>query len=428
VLFAEAGFKVTGVDIDERKIKMINAGKSPLPDLNMAKKVRKLVSAKRLYATTHIAAGVGDADIIIIAVPTPITDTKEPDLKHIISAATWISATLKKGQLVILESTTYPGTTEEVLQPILERSGLKAGKDFGIAYCPERYNPGDKVHTPDKVARIVAGITDEWGKVALKLYKTIVTGNVVKLVKNIKTAEAAKIIENIQRDLNVALMNELALIFERMNIDVYDVIEAASTKWNFMRFNPGPGVGGHCLPVDPYYLTHKARELGYHPQVILAGRSVNDFMPLHVAKLAIEGLNDCGKPVKGSKIAILGVAYKPDVGDVRESPAYYLIKELKKLGALCRIHDPLVSDDDCNSLFNLKPVDLSKCLQNADCTIIVTDHTELKKNLSLKKLKKLMAKKAVLIDTRNIFNPSEVINAGFIYKGIGRCATSAIPG
>lgn len=251
VFFAQNGFNVIGVDIDSKKVDIINSAISPLADLDLDEQIENLVQKKKLLATINTKSAVLDSDIILIIVPTPVTEAKEPDLSYIKSAAEDISKSLRKGHLVVLESTTYPGTTEEVLQHILEKNGLKAGVDFGLGYCPERYNPGDAEHTLENVARIVGGITPEWGMIARDLYQNIIKEPVTQ-VKDIKTAEAAKIIENIQRDLNIALMNELALIFERMDIDIMGVIEAASTKWNFGKYLPGPGVGGHCLPVDPY--------------------------------------------------------------------------------------------------------------------------------------------------------------------------------
>jgi len=248
-------------------------------------------------------------------VPTPITKSKEPDLKYVKSATEIVGNNLKKGAVVVLESTVYPGVTEEIVKPILEKkSGMKCGADFKIGYSPERINPSDEAHTLDKITKIVAGMDDETTEILADLYGLIT--NVYK-AKDIKTAEAAKVIENIQRDLNIALMNELAIIFHKMGLDTKAVLEAASTKWNFHRYSPGL-VGGHCIPVDPYYLVYKAKELGYHPQVILAGRAINDYMPKHVAEMAIKGLNEAGKVIKGSKVLIMGLTYKENVPDTRE--------------------------------------------------------------------------------------------------------------
>lgn len=301
VNFAENGFSVIGVNRTQSKVDLINAGGCYLTDLNLDERVKRLVELRKLTATIDTAEATRKSDVIIITVPTPITADKRPDLSFIISAGHAIAQGLSPESLVVLESTVFPGVVDDVLKPILEESGLKAGVDFGLAYCPERYNPGDADHNIRDVVRIVGGITPEWAEATAQLYKS--NAKDVVVVKNIRTAEAAKVIENIQRDLNIALMNELALIFERLHIDIMDVIKAASTKWNFNVYYPGAGVGGHCLPVDPYYLVHKAEELGYHSQVITAGRAINDFMPLHVVQLLVDALNEQERAVNGSKIA-----------------------------------------------------------------------------------------------------------------------------
>lgn len=413
VFFAEKGFDVIGVDINKDKIHMITSGISPLKDLNLDDNIKVLVEKNKLTATTNTISAVAESDIILIIVPTPITEAKEPDLSFVKIAAEDISKSLRKGQLVILESTTYPGTTEEVLQPILEKSGLIAGVDFGLAYCPERYNPGDPEHTLENVARVVGGITPKWAEITQLLYQNIIKETVIQ-VKNIKTAEAAKIIENIQRDLNIALMNELALIFERMDIDVIEVIEAASTKWNFNKYYPGPGVGGHCLPVDPYYLTKRALELGYHAQVILAGRKVNDDMPLHVYELVQDGLNEIGKALKNSNIVVLGAAYKPNTADLRNSPSEILVKKLKNQGANVSIIEPNVSD---NEIFGCLSISLDDFRTNfPDCTVLMVNHKEFK-NIDLRGMK--ANGNVVLVDGCRSMNPKNIIDAGFIYRGIG---------
>ncbi len=309
VSFAEKGFRVIGADKNSEIVDQINKGGCHLKDLNLDERVKKVVHDKKLTATSDTAEATRKSDAILIIVPTPVTPDKRPDLRPVISAGEDIAKGLGKNKLVVLESTVYPGVTEDILNPVLESSGLKAGADFGLAHCPERYNPGDSKHTIADVVRVVGGITPEWAEVTKQLYKHIVKD--VFIVKDIKTAEAAKVIENIQRDLNIALMNELALIFERMNIDVMDVIKAASTKWNFNVYYPGAGVGGHCLPVDPYYLVKKAEELGYHARVITAGRAVNDYMPVHMFELLVDALNECERAVKNSKIVVLGFSYNP---------------------------------------------------------------------------------------------------------------------
>jgi UDPglucose 6-dehydrogenase/UDP-N-acetyl-D-galactosamine dehydrogenase len=276
--------KTIGFDVDNEKIRLLNNDKANI-EFTADPSLIKL------------------ADFVIVAVPTPVTKSKEPDLRYVKSAAEIVGKNLKRGATVVLESTVYPGVTEEIVKHVLEReSKMKCGIDFYIGYSPERINPGDDAHALTKLTKIVAGMNEETTDVLAELYGLIT--NVYK-AKDIKTAEAAKVIENIQRDLNIALMNELAIIFNKMGLDTKSVLEAAGTKWNFQSYKPGL-VGGHCIPVDPYYLVYKAKELGYHPQVILAGRAINDYMPKHVAEMAIKGLNEVGKVIKGSKVVIMG--------------------------------------------------------------------------------------------------------------------------
>ena len=322
--------KVIGYDVDEEKVKELN-GENKDENLRF----------------TMDESKIGEADFVLIAVPTPVTKFKEPDLSFVKSAAKTVGKNLKKGAIVVLESTVYPGVTEEVVKPILEEaSGLKCGADFKIGYSSERINPGDDEHTLNKITKVVAGMDEETTEILAELYGLITT---VYRAKDIRTAEAAKVIENIQRDLNIALMNELAIIFHKMGLDTKAVLEAASTKWNFHRYSPGL-VGGHCIPVDPYYLVYKAKELGYHPQVILAGRAINDYMPKHVAEMAIKGLNEVGKVIKGSKVLIMGLTYKENVPDTRESPVREMVKELKEFGIEVYGCDPLLSREKLEGL------------------------------------------------------------------------------
>ncbi len=418
VFFGEQGFDVIGADVDKEKVRLIRNGNCSSPELKLKERVRKLLSQEKLDVTSEISDAVAGSDVIIIVVPTPITRMKQPDLSYIISAGQDTASGLDRGKLVVLESTTFPGTCEELLIPILETSGLKAGKDFGLAYCPERYNPGDQEHTLDKVARIVGAVDSEWGEITQELYQSIIQEK-VEVVKDLKTAEAAKIIENIQRDLNIALFNELALIFQRMDIDVISVIEAASTKWNFIKYYPGPGVGGHCLPVDPYYLTHKAMELGYHPQLILAGRAINDNMPFYVVELIIDGLNELAKPIKDSKITILGVAYKANTSDIRETPAKPIIETLKDMKANVFVHDPYVDSAEVKSAFNVENSSLEDALKDSDCIVLHTFHKSFE-NLQITEIKEKMKDCGLIVDTQHAFSPGDVIKSGLKYRGIGR--------
>ncbi|KAF5437499.1 UDPglucose 6-dehydrogenase/UDP-N-acetyl-D-galactosamine dehydrogenase [Candidatus Methanophagaceae archaeon] len=386
--------KTIGFDIDRAKIQELNENNNA-----------------NLICSSD-PSSIEQADIVIIAVPTPVTKSKEPDLFYVKSAAELVGKNLKTGAIVVLESTIYPGVTEEIVAPILEHeSGLKCGVDFKIGYSPERINPGDEAHALDKITKIVAGLDEATTETLADLYGLITT---VYKAKDIKTAEAAKVIENIQRDLNIALMNELTLIFHKVGLDTNSVLEAAGTKWNFHPYKPGL-VGGHCIPVDPYYLVYKAKELGYHPQVILAGRAINDYMPKHVAEMAVKGLNEVGKVIKHSKILILGLTYKENVPDTRESPVREMVKELKEFGVDVYGYDPLLSTEELES-FGVKALDFSfstgflfskkkKC--KVDCVIMAVAHNEFKK-MELGDLARWMNDKPVLIDVKGMFNETDV--------------------
>ncbi|RLG29825.1 nucleotide sugar dehydrogenase, partial [Methanosarcinales archaeon] len=384
--------KVTGYDIDEEKIKNLNSNNNE-DNLEFTAKPSR----------------IRQADFVLICVPTPVTKSKEPDLKYVKSAAEIVGKNLKKGAVVVLESTVYPGVTEEIVKPILEeKSGMKCGADFKIGYSPERINPGDEAHTLDKITKIVAGMDEETTEILADLYGLIT--NVYK-AKDIKTAEAAKVIENIQRDLNIALMNELAIIFHKMGLDTKAVLEAAGTKWNFHRYSPGL-VGGHCIPVDPYYLVYKAKELGYHPQVILAGRAINDYMPKHVAEMAIKGLNEVGKVIKGSKVLIMGLTYKENVPDTRESPVREMVKELKEFGVNVYGYDPLLSKEEMEA-FGVKALDDFNV--RMDCVIVAVAHDEFKK-MGLEDVSKFMNNRPIIVDVRGMFDEEEAKEKGFYYR------------
>ena len=414
VNFAENGFSVIGVNSTQSKVDLINAGGCYLTDLNLDERVKRLVERGKLTATIDTADATRKSDVISITVPTPVTSDKRPDLSFITSAGRAIARGLGLNKLVVLESTVYPGVVEEVLKPILEESGLKAGVDFGLAYCQERYNPGDADHGIRDVVRVIGGITPEWAQATAQLYKS--NAKDVVVVKDIRTAEAAKVIENIQRDLNIALMNELALIFERLHIDIMDVIKAASTKWNFNVYYPGAGVGGHCLPVDPYYLVNKAEELGYHSQVITAGRAINDYMPMHVFQLVADALNEQERAVNGSKIAVLGLSYKENVGDPRESPSKVVVEELKKRGAQVHLVDPYVDEQTLGALA-IPEATAYDALAAADALVLMTAHRDFA-GLDLRKIKGLM-RTPVIVDGRRFFDPETAAKLGFTYKGVG---------
>ena len=372
-------------------------------------KLKNIENENVKFELTSDPSNISKADFVIIAVPTPIKKSKEPDLSYVVSASKLVGKNLKKDSIVVLESTVYPGVTEEIVGPILEKeSGMKLGIDFKIGYSPERVNPGDRDHTIDKIVKIVSGMDEESTESLAELYGKITT---IYKTKDIKTAEAAKVIENIQRDLNIALMNELSLIFHKMEIDTKAVLDAASTKWNFSRYEPGL-VGGHCIPVDPYYLVYKAKQLGHHPQVILAGRSINDHMPKHVAELTIKALNEAGKIIKDSKILIMGMTFKENVEDTRETPVKEIIKELKEFKCTLYGFDPLLSREEINS-FGVEALDE---LHDAkvDCVIITVVHDTFR-NIELNEIKKTMNEKPVLIDVRGVFK-EKAENNGFIYR------------
>jgi len=352
---------------------------------------------------------IGTCDYICICVPTPVTSSKSPDLSYIISAGELVGKNLKKGSIVILESTVYPGLTQEVLIPILEKnSGLTCQIDFGVGYSPERINPGDDEHDIEKITKIVSGIDEHTTDALVALYSLIT--NVYKS-ESILIAESAKVIENIQRDINIALVNELSLIFSRMGIDTQAVINAAGTKWNFHKYIPGL-VGGHCIPVDPYYLVYKSEQLGYHPQIILSGRNINNYMPKHVAELTVKALNDVGKPINGAKVIIAGLTYKENVADIRESPVHEIVKNLIEYHMDIYGYDPLIENEVINS-FGVKP--LNNIDVYPDCFIMATNH-RIFQNLTLDKLVKMMTKNPVLIDVKRNYNPLEAKKFGFEYR------------
>jgi UDPglucose 6-dehydrogenase/UDP-N-acetyl-D-galactosamine dehydrogenase len=366
------------------------------------------IPGNRIEATTD-PQRIQEADFVIIAVPTPVTRAKDPDLGPVITASEVVGQHLKKGAVVVLESTVYPGVTEEIMGPILEReSGLRCGKDFKIGYSPERTNPGDEEHILKNITKVVSAMDHESLDQLSALYELITH---VYRAPDIRTAEAAKVIENIQRDLNIALMNELSMIFARLGIDTEEVLKAAGTKWNFHTYRPGM-VGGHCIPVDPYYLVQKAKEVGYHPQVILAGRSINDSMPKYVAEMAVKGLNKVGKTIKGSNVLIMGLTYKEDVTDIRESPVEKMVHELKDYDVNVYGYDPLLSDGVIEH-FGARP--LPKLDKKMDAVIITVAHRKFKE-MSVEQIRGLMNTKPVLVDVRGLVNQNEAEKTGMYYR------------
>lgn len=396
--FAARGFRCTGFEVDERKASSINSGNSYISDVPSSR-IKELVDAKRLHATTDFSH-LSECDAIIICVPTPLRKTKEPDVSYILAAAEQIKAHLRRGQLIILESTTYPGTTDEVLQPMFEETGLRLDEDFLLAFSPERVDPGNPQFLTHNIPKVVGGVTPDSTEVAAHLYSQIV--NDVHAVSSARVAEAAKLLENTFRAVNIGMANEMARLCYALNIDTWEVIRAAATKpFGFMAFYPGPGIGGHCIPLDPHYLSWKARQHGFDSRFISLAEEVNSRMPEHVVQLVADGLNDECKPMKNSKILLLGVAYKKDVDDVRESPALSIIDRLRAKGASVRYHDPFVKElnfDDAHIEASGEPlasVALSDDeLSNADCLIIVTDHSDID-------YQRVCARTSLIVDTRN---------------------------
>jgi len=392
--FCKRGFRILGFDTDSEKVKELNKGRSYIGHIP-SKDVRTF-TRKGLFSATDDFSRLSEADCITICVPTPLNEQKEPDLKYVAQTSDSISWTLRKGQLIILESTTYPGTTEELILPILNREKLTAGRDFFVAYSPEREDPGNRRYPIEKIPKVVGGSTPECSRLAGKLYEKIFQR--VIYVSSPRVAEMTKLLENIFRCVNIALVNELKMLSERMDIDIWEVIDAASTKpFGYMPFYPGPGLGGHCIPIDPYYLSWKAREYDFNTRFIELAGEVNTSIPYHVVKRISEALNSQGKSVKNSRILILGVAYKPDVDDMRESPAIKIMDSLSKMEANLCYNDPFIPvfpklrKYDCD----LKSVNLTaKLLGSMDCTVIVTNHSSYDYDFIVEHSK-------IVVDTRN---------------------------
>ena len=366
VAFAEEGHEVVGLDADPRKIDALAAGMSYIEDVS-SEKIAAL--GEGLTATSRYA-DLSTTDAVIICVPTPLTNSREPDLSYMVDAATSLAAVMQKGQLVVLESTTYPGTTRERLRPILEESGLAAGRDFHLAFSPERIDPGRTDYTIRTTPKVVGGLTDTCLERAVELYSQI-CDEVVE-VSTPDAAELAKLLENIFRSVNIALVNELAMLCERLDVDVWEVVEAAASKpFGFMRFDPGPGMGGHCLPVDPFYLSYKAREHDFYTEFIELAGKINQNQPQWCVRRIERALNQVAKPTNGSRVLLLGVSYKAGVGDTRESPALKIVHLLRGLGADVSYHDPHVPE-----LFELEmsSAPLDESLATSDLVCIVTAH------------------------------------------------------
>jgi UDP-N-acetyl-D-glucosamine dehydrogenase len=400
VEFARAGFQVTGFDVDAERVRSVRAGRSYLVDI-ADEELARVVGAGTLEATGDIS-GLAAMDAILICVPTPLSKTKAPDLSYILSAVEGIRQHLRAGQLVVLESTTYPGTTSEVVLSALQSTGLAVGRDFHLCFSPERINPGDKSFSPSRIPRIVGGITPACAEVAAHLYRRI--SPEVVTVSSTEAAEMVKLLENTFRAVNIGLVNELALMCRALGVDVWEIVDAAATKpFGFMPFYPGPGLGGHCIPVDPLYLSWKARVNGFEPRFIDLAHQVNSAMPRMVVSIVVDALNDRRKSLKGSTVLVLGVAYKRDVNDVRESPALEIIHELETRGAEVLYHDPYVDHVTCDGRV-LHSTPLSpETLAQVDCVLITTDH-------EVVDYKRVAELAALVVDTRNV-------TAGLVHLG-----------
>lgn len=358
---------------------------------------------------THSLEDLRLADFHIVAVPTPIDDANQPDLTPLLRSSETVGKALKKGDIVVYESTVYPGVTEEVCAPILERvSGLRCGTDFTVGYSPERINPGDKEHTFTRIKKVVSGLDDATLDIVAAVYESVVVAGVHR-ASGIKVAEAAKVIENTQRDLNIALMNELSIIFDHMGIDTGDVLAAAGTKWNFLPFTPGL-VGGHCIGVDPYYLTHKAEKIGYIPQVILAGRRINDGMGKFIAQRTVKEMIHAGHAMLGSTVTVLGLTFKENCPDLRNSKVVDIIRELQDYGIKVQVHDPLADPDEARHEYGIELVPFDR-LQPADAVVVAVGHREFR-SLNSAGLKGLMNGAPVLIDVKGLFDRTDIKAGG----------------
>lgn len=399
--------QVIGFDVNEAKIAQYKAGIDPTNE------VGNEVIRNTEVAFTSDAARLRDAKFIIVAVPTPVNDDHTPDLSPVEGASEIVGKNLTKGSIVVYESTVYPGVTEDICVPILEReSGLKCGIDFKVGYSPERINPGDKVHRLETITKIVSGMDGESLETIAKVYGLVVEAGVYR-AESIKVAEAAKVIENSQRDINIAFMNELSIIFNKMGIDTQSVLKAAGTKWNFLDFYPGL-VGGHCIGVDPYYLTYKAEELGYHSQIILAGRRINDDMGKYVAENVVKNLIAADKPVKNARVAILGFSFKENCPDTRNTKVIDIIRELKEYGISPQVADPQADADEAKRLYGIEFAGMDE-VKDMDAVVLAVAHDEFKK-LGREDFDAMFgAGQKVLLDIKGMLERKAYQDAGYLY-------------
>ena len=405
-LLLAKNFSVIGFDVDEERISQLKSSNDKTGEVN-----QKEFDQELDIEFTSQASKLKETKFVIVAVPTPVAKGNIPDLSIVEKASVTVGQNLTDGSVVVYESTVYPGATEEICLPILEReSSLQSGSNFKIGYSPERVNPGDKEHGIDKVVKVVSGMDEESAELISSIYSVITKTH---KATSIKVAEAAKVIENTQRDLNIALMNELAIIFNKLNIDTLDVLEAAGTKWNFLKFKPGL-VGGHCIGVDPYYLTYKAQEVGYSPQVILAGRGINDSMHKFIANQIIQKMSKMGKNITECNFVVLGTTFKENVPDIRNSKVVELIKELKSFGVKLSVYDPLADKQELKLEYNIELCDKND-LPKADALIVAVVHDEFV-NLSEQDLiDKMNGTGSLLVDIKGVYNQDNIKKLGMKY-------------
>jgi len=406
-LCAEKGFEVSGIDLDKRIAEAVNKGKSHIKDAALE---QKLASLKGKIAASVEPRSLKEADTIVVCVPTPAIGSK-PDLAPLKKACETISKSLSKGQLVIIESTVYPGTIEEIVKPILEKSRLKAGEDFFLGHCPERIDPGNTKFTLENIPRVLSCLSETGKEKAKAFYEAIVEADILVL-ENVKDAEAVKVMENSFRDINIAFVNELAKSFDKMGIDIGEVIRGASTKpFGFMPFYPGPGVGGHCIAQDPYYLIARAKKAGFRHRFLSLAREINESMPSYTVSLVEQALEKIGKKTHNSKVAVLGLSYKPNVDDTRKSPSLEIATALEKKGAVVKTFDPWVkSKSNCPSL--------AEAVKGVDAVILATHHSDFVKELTPEFLVKQGVK--AIIDARNVLDKKGIKEKGLVFKGIGK--------
>lgn len=401
-------FDVIGFDVNQQKLDKYLTG------IDVTEEVGDEALLSTTMKFTNEEGELRNCKFHVVAVPTPINSDKTPDLNPVIGASKTVGRNLKKGSIVVYESTVYPGTTEEICIPILEKeSGLKFGKDFKVGYSPERINPGDKVNTLTKIIKVVSGSDEEALEIISEIYESIIEAGVFR-AESIKVAEASKVIENSQRDINIAFMNELSMVFNKMNINTNSVLEAAGTKWNFLKFTPGL-VGGHCIGVDPYYFTYKAEQLGYHSQIILSGRKINDDMGRYVANNIVKQLIKAEQPVKGAKIAILGITFKENCPDVRNTKVIDIIRELEDFGVDVMVHDPIANKEDVWNEYKINLID-KETVKDLHGVVVAVSHEIFRDEYDLNYFDEVYINDAkVLIDIKSMFNRNDCEMKDYMY-------------